>query len=61
MLSRFITIISLVVFLVLLISGSRVEGAIIKGAIVFFTLIGGYIIIRFLISIIKKTSLQDQE
>jgi hypothetical protein len=38
-----------------------VEEAIIKGAIVFFTLIGGYIIIRFLITIIKKTSLQDQE
>jgi galactitol-specific phosphotransferase system IIC component len=61
MLSRLFTIISLVVFLILLIEGSSVESALIKSALVFFAFVGCYIIIRFLIRIIGKSTTQDQE
>jgi hypothetical protein len=32
-----------------------------KGAVVFFGLVGGYFILRFLIPEIKKTTMEDQE
>jgi hypothetical protein len=61
MLSRLITIISLLVFMILLIGGSAVGAALIKGGIVFFALVGGYIILRFLIPLIGESAVQDQE
>ncbi len=61
MLARLISILSLLVFVTLLVDGSSIEPALIKGAAVFFSLIIVYNICRFLITIIGESSPQDQE
>lgn len=61
MLTRLFLIISLLVFLTLLISGSSVEPALIKMAAVFFALVAGFIVCRLLIPVIREGSGQDQE
>lgn len=61
MLTRFFLIVSLLVFMSLLISGSSVEPALIKMAAVFFALVGGLVICRSLIPIIRDEAGQEQE
>jgi hypothetical protein len=61
MFARLISILSLTVFVVLLVDGSSIEPALIKGAAVFFSLIIVYNICRFFLSIIGQSSQQDQE
>lgn len=61
MLTRFFLILSLLVFLSLLISGSSVEPALIKMAAVFFALVAGLVVCRSLIPIIREETQNDQE
>jgi len=61
MLSRLITILSLLVFMISMLTGSSVESSLIKGTVVFFSLVAGFIIFYYLVSVIKQTSPKEQE
>lgn len=61
MLVRLFTIISLLVFVSLLIMGSAIETAMLKGATVFIVLVVGTRICTYLLDIIKTNAQEEQE